>query len=224
MPTEANNFFLMPCIDGCVFPYPSGLHSVSRCISELKSLGFSGMVACGSSEKVIANSDFLLIPGEYFENPKQREVKKQILISNKEGNICLVRAGDSTTNRSLLTTPGVNVLCDLYLAPKQAFDRVCASIAAERNIAIDIRISPLLDQRGTPRERVIRLYEEILTLQNRYEFPIIISSGATNPLEMRSSRAIEALLSEIGMERNRIHSAFSLIPELIKEKGPVKEV
>ena len=114
-------------------------------------------------------------------------------------------------------------LCDLYLAPKNAFDRVCALNAAERDVAVDIRITPLIELRGVARERAIRLYEEILLLQNRYEFPLIISSGARQPSDMRSPRAIESLLTGIGMEKDLIHSAFSIIPELVQKRKYIRD-
>jgi ribonuclease P/MRP protein subunit RPP1 len=214
----------MQCIDGCVFPFPAGTHSVARIISELRGLGFTGAVVCNISEKQIQNNSFSVFPARYITGPSLRDIQKEIQAALREKIPCLVRAGDEGMNRVILTTPGVRILCDLHTAPKNSFDRVCAQSAAEREIAVDIRISPLCELRGVPRQRVIRLYEEILLLQNRYEFPLVISSGAFSPAGMRSPRAMNALLTELGMEKGLIEQSFATFPELIRDHSPVQRV
>jgi len=215
----------MQCIDGCVFPFPLGSFSVNRAITELKNLGFTGMVACGvSGGNVPEKSRFSIFPARYIRAPGIREIQKEIQIASREGSISIIRAGEGGVNRSILTTSGVHVLSDLHCAPKNAFDRVCAQYAADHGVAIDIRISPLRELRGTPRERVIREYEEILLLQKRFEFPLIISSGATSPSDLRSPRATEALLTGIGMEKDLIRDSCATIPRLLRGDKPVRRV
>jgi ribonuclease P/MRP protein subunit RPP1 len=225
MPTGPNNFFSMQCIDGCVFPYPIGSFSVNRAISELKNHGYTGMVACGVSREIIPNHPgFSIWTGRYIQVPGIREIRKEILIASREGDICIARAGEGGINRSILSSSGVHILSDLHIAPKNAFDRVCAQYAADRGIAVDIRISPLRELRGIARERVIRVYEEILLLQNRYGFPLIISSGAMSPADIRSSRATEAILTGIGMEKHLIRDSFETIPRLLNRNNPVRRI
>jgi ribonuclease P/MRP protein subunit RPP1 len=182
------------------------------------------MVACGSSENYPNDTGFKIFNARYIRGPSQREIRKEVQIALREGSLSLVQAGESSVNRTILTTPGVTTLCDLHLAPKNAFDRVCALNAAEHQVAIDFRVTPLRELRGTPRQRVIRLYEEILHLQNRYEFPITISSGAVFPGNFRSPRATEALLSEVGMDRDLIHEGYKAIQNLSHKSEPVRVV
>lgn len=215
----------MQCIDGAVFPFPIGSFSVNRAIYELKDLGYSGVVLCGLAKEIIPEqSGFSVFTGRYIRAPGIREIQKEVQIASREGSLCIVRAGEGGVNRSILTSSGVHVLSDLHNAPKNAFDRVCAQYAADHNVAIDIRISPLRELRGTPRERVIREYEEILLLQSRYGFPLIISSGAMSPVNLRSPRATEALLTGIGMDKKLIQEAFATIPRLFEGNKPVRSV
>lgn len=214
----------MHCIDACVFPFPAGSHSIDRVITDLRELQFTGAVLCNSLERERPNSSFSVFPARYITASTQREVQKEIQTAIKEKMLCLVKAGDDGLNRAILTTPGVHVLCDLHTSPKNSFDRVCAQSAADRNIAIDMRITPLRELRGVSRQRVVRQYEEILLLQNRYEFPLVISSGALSPIDMRSPRAMSALLSELGMEKDLIEKSFATIPDLIKDHSPVRRV
>lgn len=214
----------MQCIDGCVFPFPAGSHSIPRIIAELRDLGFTGAVICNASARSRTDTLFSVYNARYIGESPHRDLHKEIQAATREKALCLVRAGDEGMNRAILTTAGVHVLCDLHTAQKNSFDRVCAQNAADRNIAIDIRITPLRELRGVPRQRVIRQYEEILLLQNRYEFPLVISSGAFTPADMRSPRAMSALLSCIGMNKELIEDAFSTIPNLVEDHAPVRRV
>jgi len=214
----------MQCIDGCVFPFPSGLQSVTRIVTELRNLGFSGAVICNSPGPQKRDPSFTLYHASYIAAPILRDVQKEIRTAEKESRLCLVRAGDEGFNRGVLSSPGVHVLCDLHLSPKNSFDRVCAQYAADRNVAIDIRISPLCELRGVARQRVIRQYEEILLLEGRYEFPLTISSGARSPVQMRSTRAMKALLEQIGMNPDLIDRSFSSVISFSEKYTPVRRV
>lgn len=211
-------------IDGCVFPFPAGNFSVSRAVFELKETGFSGAVLIGQKTGIQVHNGFTLYPARYITHSNLREIQKECQKSFREGDIGIVRAGESGVNRSIITTAGVNVLTDLHSAPKNAFDRVCAQLAADRGVALDMRVKPLWELRGVARQRVIRTYEEILLLQNRYEFPLIISSGAHLISDLRSRRAIECLLSECGMETDLIERSWQTIPSLIEGNFPVQEI
>ncbi len=71
---------------------------------------------------------------------------------------------------------------------------------------------------------MIRTYEEILLLQNRYEFPLTISSGAHTLFDIRTSRAVTALLTEIGMDKDLITRSFASVPGLLENYKAVREI
>ncbi|HWQ64354.1 MAG TPA: RNase P subunit p30 family protein [Methanospirillum sp.] len=224
MPTGPNNLFLMQYIDGCIFLFQSGSCSVNRTISELKELGYSGMVACGINQNQIPAGSFQIVPARYIRGTNLKKIQRDVQDPTGKDQYCMAQAGENGLNRSLLTLSGVHALCDLHIAPKNAFDRFCAQLAAERNIAIDIRVRPLWELRGVSRERVIRVYEELLLLQNRYEFPLTISTGALTPYDMRSVRAVKMLLAEIGMDMDLICRSFSSVPSLLVKNRSVQEI
>jgi len=214
----------MQHIDGCTFLLQSGSCSVSRAVRELKEIGYTGMVACDIRDEKVPSGDFQIIPARYIRGTNIRNLQKEIQDPAEKGKYCMVQAGENGLNRSLLTLPGIHTLCDLHNAPKNAFDRFCAQLAAERNIALDIRVRPLWELRGVPRERVIRTYEELLLLQNRYEFPLTISSGALTLFDIRNSRTVTALLTEIGMNKDLISRSFASVPGLLETHKPVQEI
>jgi len=214
----------MQRIDGCSFLFQSGSCSVGRVVSELKEMGYTGMVTCGIKDEKIPPGDFKIIPVSYIRGANIRAIQKEVQDPLKKGKYCMVQAGENGLNRSLLTLPGIHTLCDLQSAPKNAFDRFCAQLAADRNIALDIRVRPLWELRGVPRERVIRTYEEILLLQNRYEFPLTISSGAQTLFDIRTSRAVTTLLTEIGMDKDLITRSFASVLGLLENHQAAREI
>ncbi|PWR69943.1 RNase P subunit p30 family protein [Methanospirillum lacunae] len=214
----------MQYIDGCVFLFQSGSCSINRAISELKELGYNGMVACGINQNQIPKDNFQIIPARYIKGANLKKIQRDAQDPIGKDQYCMAQAGENGLNRSLLTLSGVHTLCDLHIAPKNAFDRYCAQLAAERNIAVDIRVRPLWELRGVSRQRVIRAYEEILLLQNRYEFPLTISTGALTPYDMRSVRAVKVLLAEIGMDMDLINRSFSSVPSLLIKNKSVQEI
>jgi ribonuclease P/MRP protein subunit RPP1 len=214
----------MQYIDGCIFLFQPGSCSVNRAIGELKELGYSGMVACGIKPNEVPAGDFQIIPARYIRGSNFKNIQRDVQDPAEKDRYCMAQAGENGLNRSLLTLSGIHTLCDLHIAPKNAFDRFCAQLASERNIALDIRVRPLWELRGVSRQRVIRVYEELLLLQNRYEFPLTISTGALTPYDMRSIRAVKALLAEIGMDKDLICKSFSSVPNLLKKVKSVQEI
>lgn len=182
------------------------------------------MVACGLNQNQISKDNFQIIQARYIRGTNLKNIQKEIQNPAGKDQYCMAQAGENGLNRSLLTLSGIHTLCDLHIAPKNAFDRFCAQLAAERNIAVDIRVRPLWELKGVSRQRVIRVYEELLLLQNRYEFPLTVSTGALTPYDMRSVRAVKVLLAEIGMDMDLINRSFSSVPSLLIKNKSAQEI
>ncbi|MDD1724121.1 MAG: hypothetical protein LUQ07_03215, partial [Methanospirillum sp.] len=162
----------MHLFDGCVFLYPNGTASISRYARELADLGFSGFVAMGTQPCTYPDT-IEVWSARYLSGIQARLLPRETGQAGQADELVYVTAGDSGYNRTVLSTPGVHVLTEVQNTQKDGFDRFCAQIAAEREVAIDISVRPLVELRGVSRQKVIRRYEEIFTLQKRYGFPLI---------------------------------------------------
>ena len=214
----------MQFFDGCVFSYPAGQVSISRYAVELHALGFSGFVVSGSDTGLSVTSPVQVWYARYLEMISTKHLAREVGRPAADNELVYVSAGDSGYNRTVLSTNGVNALVDLENTQKDCFDRYCAKLAADRNIAVGISIKPLIELRGVPRQKVIRKYEEILTLQRRYEFPLIFSSHASDILRLRSPRAISLLIQSIWDDEELTARALTTIPALKESNSPVREV
>jgi ribonuclease P/MRP protein subunit RPP1 len=188
----------MKITDACVYPYPYGDSSVRRMALEAKALGFERLVATDTP------------PGEYYgieiysgiliRETALRDLISRIKRERKNGTVVSVQAGDNGFNRSVINLKGVHILRGIHSADKNAFDHVAAKLAADNRIAIDLDLSPLISDRGFTRQRAMQRYRDILVLEQRYEFPLTISSHARSILDMRAVREISGLCSLVGMD------------------------
>ena len=135
-----------------------------------------------------------------------------------------VQAGDAGYNRNVLTTQGVHVITDVHTTPRDGFDRYCAQLAAEREVGVDLSVKPLIELRDGARQKVIRKYEEIFTLQNRYEFPLILSSHASDITQLKSPREMIRLFSLIWKEEDLLWESLGSICRIKNRTGPVVEI
>ena len=108
--------------------------------------------------------------------------------------------------------------------PKDGFDRYCAQLAAEREIGVDLSVRPLIELRDGARQKVIRRYEEIFTLQNRYEFPIVLSSHASDITHLKSPREMIRLFSLVWKDENLLWESLESICRIKNRTGPVVEI
>ncbi|OQA56201.1 MAG: Ribonuclease P protein component 3 [Euryarchaeota archaeon ADurb.Bin294] len=213
----------MHVFDGCVFPYPSGTVSIARYARELSSLGFSGCVAA-SMAPVNRIYDIPVWTARYLTEVPARLLSREAGRAIQVNDLVYVQAGDAGYNRNILTTQGVHVMTNLHTTPKDGFDRYCAQLAAEREIGVDLSVRPLIELRDGARQKVIRRYEEIFTLQNRYEFPIVLSSHAADITHLKSPREMIRLFSLVWKDENLLWESLESICLIKNRTGPVVEI
>jgi ribonuclease P/MRP protein subunit RPP1 len=180
---------------------------------EAKSLGFERIVAahapCGEFYGIE------IYPAVLIRGTAIKDLISRIKRERTNPALVSVQAGDSGFNRAAISTRGLHIMRGIHSADKSAFDHVAAKMAADNRVAVDIDLSPLISARGITRQRAIHRYRDILVLENRYEFPVVLSSHARSVLEMRSVREIAGLCSIIGMDTTGIKKALSGIDNLI---------
>lgn len=213
----------MHVFDGCVFPYPSGTISIARYARELFDLGYSGCVA----ESTVPENRTYDIPvwtARYLSEVPARLLSREAGRRVHVNELVFVKAGDATYNRNILTTQGVHVITDFHTTPKDGFDRYCAQLAAEREIGVNLSVRPLIELRDGARQKVIRKYEEIFTLQHRYEFTIVLSSHASDITHLKAPREMIRLFSLACKEEDILWESLGSICQIKNRTGPVVEI
>jgi ribonuclease P/MRP protein subunit RPP1 len=212
----------MKLTDACVFPYPNGNTSVRRMALEARSLGFDSIVAVDTAGGEYGGVQ--VIPGIHIRDAPVREVINRVKRERGKGAVVSVQAGDTGFNRAAIGIKGMHILRGIQSCDKTAFDHVSAKMATDNRVAIDLDISPVITGRGISRQRVLHRYRDILVLQNRFEFPVTISSHARSCLDMRAVREISGLCSLLGMDVEMVGSALASVEAIMAPSVSAVEV
>jgi ribonuclease P/MRP protein subunit RPP1 len=197
----------MKITDAAVYPYPLGDASVRRFALEAAALGFDSIVATDTPSGTYGEVE--VRSGLMIRDLPIKDVISTVKRSKDSGKVISVNAANNTFNRAVIGIKGVHILRGIQSADKLAFDHVAAKMAADNRVAVDIDLFPIIMGRSVARQRVIHRYMDILVLEQRFEFPITLSTHAHSLLDMRNVRDIAGLCSLIGMDVPDVERALA---------------
>jgi ribonuclease P/MRP protein subunit RPP1 len=212
----------MKITDACVFPYPCGDSSVRRMALEAKNLGFDRLVAVD------------IPPGEFYgievrtgiimRSTPLKDIINRVKRERNSEAVVSVEAGDNGFNRAVISLKGVHIIRGIQSAEKTAFDHVAARMAADNRVAIDLDLSLFLSGRGITRQRAMHRFRDVLILEQRFEFPITVSSYAHSVMDMRAVREITGLCSLLGMDIPDVEKGFFGVDRITTPPDPAVKV
>lgn len=212
----------MIATDGLVHPYPGGDSSLRRMALEAHELGFDSIVATGGDHCDIPG--IVVVPGVLISATAVRGVISQLKRAGNANGLVLVNAGDNAFNRSVLSLKGIHILRNLHTTHKHSFDHVCGRIAAEKGVAVDIDLRPLIHLRGNIRQKVLYRYQDLVRLHERFTFPITLSSNALSVLDQRSVRDMVHLSALFDLDETLAWEALGTIGRLLSPERAVRVV
>jgi len=212
----------MTVADACIHPYPEGDSSLRRIAVEAGELGFDTIVVPDGAPLI--SSGVRVIPAVLIVEESVRAVSGQLRKRGDGQSLVMVNAGENGFNRAVMNLKGVHVLRNLHLTRKHSFNHICARQAADRGVAIDLDLYPVIHAAGRTRQRVLVRFGELIRLYSRYRFPLTISSNARSVLDLRSVEEITLLCSLFGMEEDDVQAALSTAGCLMNPPGPVRVV
>jgi ribonuclease P/MRP protein subunit RPP1 len=189
---------------------------------EAHELGFDSLVAIDAPTCEYAGVS--VMSGVLVRGAFAQEILPRVKRCKGTDTVVIVEAGDSGFNRAVLAMRGVHVLCGVHLTDRYGFDHVAAKIAADSGIAIDISLAPIIHERGATRQRALDRYLDIVMLQRRFEFPLVLSTHARSVLEMRSVREISALASLVGLDVGDVKQALGNAGRLCSPEPAVQVI
>ena len=213
----------MKITDAGIHPYPAGDSTVARMALEAAEIGFDSAVVIGDA--VHRSPGIEVLRGAAISAASVKEVLKKVRDpAVRRADVVYVDAGDISFNRAIVSIKEVNVVRSIHATRRNAFDHVAARTAAERGVAVDISMAPIIHLRGTRRQRALQRYADVLSLQRRYGFPLTISSDARSILGQRSVREIRGLCALFEMTGAEVTEALSSIGRIIEPHRPVRVV
>ena len=213
----------MIATDAAIHPYPTGDSSLRRMALTARELGFDSVVAIGGeAEEEIDGVQVLR--GVVISSDNIQDIRGQIRKAGDGAHLIMVNAGDYPFNRAVLHMKGVHVIRHIERTHKKSFDHIMARMAAERSIAIDLDLQPVIHLRGHPRQKVLQRYRDLIRLHSRFGFPVTISSNACSILDQRSVRDLVLLCSLFDMEKEQVDEALAAVGKLRSGRRAVEVV
>lgn len=201
--------------------YTDGDTSLERMALEAGALGYGAIVAVGAPAGVFGG--VRVIPGASISAPNPNRAMAMVRKA-PAGAFVTLQLGEAAFNRAAAALPGVHALSGAHLCRRHAFDHITARTAAERGLGIELLLDPLVRERGSARQSALRRYADLLVLHERYEFSLVLGSGARSCLDLRAPRAAAALCGLFGLDRDEVEAALSGVESLMAPNSPVREV
>jgi len=211
----------MKITDAAVYPYPLGDASVRRLALQAAALGFDSIVAADAPSGTYAGVE--VRSGLMIRDVPIKDVIAAAKRYRDSGRVISVNAANNSFNRAAIGVKGVHIIRGIQNADKLAFDHVAAKMAADNRVAVDIDLSPIIG-RSVARQRAIHRYMDIMVLEQRFEFPITLSTHARSLLDMRNVRDVAGLCSLIGMDVPDVQRALAGVGTVLTPVEPSVKV
>ncbi len=210
--------------DLCIRFIPDDEASIERFTSLAKHFGFVGAgiteVANKRSTpcKYFNISGFDLVHGIEICEDNPSKLHSVASRYARKADIVIAQGGADKLNRSAIETADIDIL-SLPLGIKEGgFDHVIAKAAADRGIALEFDVGPLIRYRGGKRVHAISELEQRLMLARKFEVNMVLTSAARSIYDMRGPRELAALASLFGMTKEEAINSMTATPTTILKR------
>ena len=156
---------------------------------------------------IVTRADLSLGKLSVLKNQINQVRKRAVIISAPIGTI-------NTTNWAA-EDDRVDLLTLTELSRGNGLRSTTAGLAAESGTALEIPIRPLLVNTGLARSKILKMYREASRTAYTAGMSVVISSGATEPILLRSPRALQYICHLLGMEEGLAKKAVLEHPDMI---------
>ena len=205
--------------DACICFDASCASSLSDFSAVAYANGFRRLVVCGA--EVSEGLPTEIVSAKRISAKTAKELLAQARKTPK-GSLVIADVGDNSFNRTAITTKGIHMLAGLDALPKAGFEHITAKMAAQHNVALVIELGKIIDPKT--RRSALSHYADILKLQRKYQFPLVIASAAKTTAGLKNLQETLALCSLFGMERAEVYAALHAVDLLLHPKQTVEVV
>lgn len=138
------------------------------------------------------------------------EIRKTVNKFRKNASCITVIGGDLKVNRACVENVKIDVLSRPYFKRYDAgMNHVLAKEALRNNVAIELCFRDVLKSYLAPRSKILSNFRDIYTLYRKFDFPLILSSGAESIFDFRTTHDFVAFFAESGMTLDEINKSFN---------------
>lgn len=145
---------------------------------------------------------------------KPNEIRKYIGKYRDEVDFISVIGGKNNINRSALENYQVDVLSKPYFKRSDCgINHVLAKEAVKNNVAVELCFKDVLSNFLSYRAKLISNFRDIINLQRKYKFPLIVTSGAEDIFDVRAPKDISSFFKVIGLNDDELDDVFYKYPK-----------
>ena len=134
--------------------------------------------------------------------------------------VLAVHGGEESINRAACEDGRVDVLTHPQEGGKTSgINHIIARLAADKRVAIDFSLFPIIHARGGTRVRTLSSYRANFALVRKYGAPYVITSGALSHYDLRDARCMIALAKLFGLNEAEASKGLSYYPEEILHRA-----
>ena len=105
---------------------------------------------------------------------------------------------------------------------RRFFDKAEAELASTSVAALEIDVKPIITLKGPARIRLLAVLRREAAIAEDYRVPVVVSSGATNPLQLRKPMEMAALATLFDLDKPTALDAVSKAPLTIVKRNREK--
>ena len=120
-----------------------------------------------------------IISGVEIEDSPQNA--KRIIKKLKSIDIIILKGMESKDNREALKMRELTMISN-----PQNLDKVCFELCKKNQIGIEINAQEILDLNSYKRVKKLEGINDLITAHRKFSFPLVITSGARNPFEIKT--------------------------------------
>lgn len=163
--------------------------------------------------KDIIDIDYTLL----IKSNNPSEVRKTVRKYRNKSSCISVLGGNLKVNRTCLENIQVDVLSKPYLKRYDSgLNHILAREARENNVAIELVFSDILKSYLSHRSKILSNFRDIYKLHRKYEFPLILSSGAESVFDLRTVKDFQAVFTQTGLSDLEVINSFKTAVNILK--------
>ncbi|MCQ8905610.1 MAG: ribonuclease P protein component 3 [Methanothermobacter sp.] len=162
--------------------------------------------------------DFEIACGVMIRASDPRDMRRSVNRFRKKADVIYVSGGNLKVNRAACESRRVDILSAPYTSRRDpGINHVLSREAARNGVAIELPLADVIGSWLKVRARVLEHFREILKLQRKFGFPLVLTSRASTIYDLRAPRDIINLAECFGMKAQEAEKSLTSTPASILE-------
>ena len=145
------------------------------------------------------------------------EIRKIVRKYRNKSSCISVLGGNLKVNRNCLENIQVDVLSKPYFKRYDSgLNHILAREAKDNNVAIELVFNDILKSYLAPRSKILANFRDLYKLHRKYEFPLILSSGAQSIFDIRTVMDFKAVFMQTGLTDLEVENSFKTAENILE--------